>query len=120
MILTYSKLMTKHKKICEGIIMTILKCDGEIIKDLNCSKLALMVGFNRSYLSRIFKECKGIYLRDSIKRLKLLRSALLMFDKRDLTVKEIAVLCGFGGVDYFINSFKKFFGMTPGKFKKCI
>jgi AraC-like DNA-binding protein len=42
-----------------------------------------------------------------------------MLEKRDLTVKEIAEIFGFDSVDYFINSFKKFFGMTPGKFKKC-
>jgi len=32
--------MNRHKEICEGIIMTILKCDVEILKDLNCSTFA--------------------------------------------------------------------------------
>jgi AraC-like DNA-binding protein len=42
-----------------------------------------------------------------------------MADKRDLTVKEIAGLFGFNSADYFIKSFKKIFGMTPGEFLRC-
>jgi AraC-like DNA-binding protein len=43
-----------------------------------------------------------------------------MLKKRDLTVKEIAEVFGFKSADYFISSFKKFCGITPGKFKRCI
>jgi two-component system response regulator YesN len=111
--------MTKGKKICEEIIMIILKCDRKVLKDLNCSKLAKMYGLHRSSLSRIFKECRGIYLIESLKRLKLLRCALFMAENRDLTVKEIAGIFGFNSVDYFIKSFKKIFGMTPGEFIRC-
>ena len=112
-------MMTKQEKICEDIIMIILKCDRKILKDLNCSKLAKMYGLHRSYLSRIFKEYQGIYFREVIKRLKLLRCAFFMAEKRDLTVKEIAGIFGFNRVDYFIKSFKKIFGITPGKFIRC-
>jgi len=111
-------LMKKKKKLCEEIIMIILKVDRRILKDLNCSKIALMYGIDRSYLSRIFKESQGLYLREVIKRLKLLRCAFIMVERRDLTVTEIADIFGFDREDSFINSFKKLFGITPGKFKK--
>ncbi len=112
--------MNKKKKNCEEIIMLILKVDREILKDLNCSKIALMHGLDRSYLSRNFKECHGINFREVIKRLKLLRCAFCLVERRDLTNKEIADIFGFSRVDSFINSFKNFFGITPGKFKKCM
>jgi AraC-like DNA-binding protein len=111
--------MTKPEKICEEIIKIILKSDLNILKDLTCSKLALMYGIDRSYLSRIFKECQGIYLREALKRLKLLRCAFFMVENRDLTVKETYNLFGFENLNYFIISFREFFGMTPGKFIKC-
>jgi two-component system response regulator YesN len=112
--------MTKQEKIFEDVIRIILNCDMEIQKDLNCFRLAKIYGLNRSSLSRIFKEFQGIYLRDSIKRLKLLRCILFMLERRDLTVKVIAKVFGFKSAAYFIKSFKKFCGITPGKFKRCI
>jgi two-component system response regulator YesN len=112
--------MTKQEKICEDVIRIILNCDMEILKDLNCFRLAKIYGLNRSSLSRIFKECRDSYLGEVIKHLRLLRCVLFMLKKRDLTVKEIAEIFGFKSADYFINSFKKFCGITPGKFKRCI
>jgi two-component system response regulator YesN len=112
--------MTRHGKICDDIIKIILYCDLKILGELNCKTLAKIYGKDRSYLSRIFKEFQGIYLRDSIKRLKLLRCILFMLERRDLTVKVIAKVFGFKSADYFIKSFKKFCGITPGKFKRCI
>jgi two-component system response regulator YesN len=112
--------MTRHEKICEDIIKIILNCDLKILKELNCKTLAKIYGKDRSYLSRIFKECRGSYLGEVIKRLRLMRCVLFMLEKRDLTVKKIAKVFGFKSADYFINSFKKFCGITPGKFKRCV
>jgi AraC-like DNA-binding protein len=41
-----------------------------------------------------------------------------MAEERDLTVKKISVIFGFKSADYFIKSFKKMFGMTPGEFRR--
>jgi two-component system response regulator YesN len=112
--------MTRHGKICDDIIKIILYCDLKILGELNCKTLAKIYGKDRSYLSRIFKECRGSYLGEVIKHLRLLRCVLFMLKKRDLTVKEIAEIFGFKSADYFIKSFKKFCGITPGKFKRCI
>lgn len=110
--------MIKKDKICEEIIMQILKCDFEILRELNCQRLSKMYGLHRSTLSKIFKKCRGIYFRESIKRIKLLRCALFMAEERDLTVKKISVIFGFKSADYFIKSFKKMFGITPGEFRR--
>jgi AraC family transcriptional regulator len=112
--------MTKKEKTCEDIIMTILKCDLELPGNLNCEKFSKMYGLHRSHISRIFKECNRVYFSESIRRIKLLRCAFFMAGKRDLTVKEIAKIFGFKRVSYFIKSFKKIFGMTPGEFLRCI
>ena len=111
--------MIKKEKICEEIIMIIFECDLSILIELNCKTLANIYGLDRSYLSRIFKENQGVYLGASIKLIKLLRCAFFMAENRDLRVYEISDLFGYCRVDYFINYFKKIFGMTPGKFLKC-
>jgi YesN/AraC family two-component response regulator len=78
-----------------------------------------MYGINRTYLSRIFKECQGINLSEALKRLKLMRCAFFMLEKNNLTVKETCDLFGFDCLNYFIKAFKNVFGITPGKFIRC-
>ena len=39
-------------------------------------------------------------------------------EMRNLKVSEIAGYSGWGSTNYFIEAFKKFYGITPGKFKK--
>jgi YesN/AraC family two-component response regulator len=110
----------KPKKLCEEIVHLIIKSDHTILKDLTCGKLSSMFNVNRSYLSKIFKECQGEYLNEYIYRLKMVNIALLMFEKPHLEVRQIAGYYGWERPDHFINSFKKFFGFTPGKFLKFI
>lgn len=113
------KKMNKPQKMSEKIVNYLIKSDNTVFKDLNTTKLASMFDVNRSYLSRTFKECLGISLKRYITRLKILKSALLMMES-NLTVNEVAEKFGFERSDYFITAFKKFFGMTPGKFKNLI
>ena len=112
--------MTKKERTCEELIMLILKCDLKILRELNCKTLANIYGVNRSYISRIFNECKRSYLSEFIKLIKLMRCALFMVEKRDIKVKEISDLFGYCRVGYFIKSFKNHFGITPGEFLSCI
>jgi YesN/AraC family two-component response regulator len=112
--------MTKPEKLCEEIVHFIIKSDHTILKDLTCGKLASMFDVNRSYLSITFKKCQGESLHDYIYRLKMVKIALLMFEKPHLEVRQIAGYFGWDRPDNFVISFKKFFGFTPGKFLKCI
>ena len=68
----------------------------------------------------LFKEeIKSFFLSESLKRLKLLRCAFFMLENRHITVKETSDLFGFESLNHFLISFKKFLGITPGKFKRC-
>ena len=111
---------SKAENLCEEIVRFVVKSSPGILKKLTCCKLASMYDINRSYLSSKFKEYKGLYLKEYLKRIKMLKSALLMQERRDLTVKQISEKFGYINYDYFIKSFKQFLGITPGKFKKLI
>jgi AraC-like DNA-binding protein len=112
--------MTKPQKLCKEIVRLIVTSDNTQLKDLHSGKLAQDYDLTQPYLTRIFRECEGISLREFIKRVKLLRIALLMLENRNLKVWKIAEYFGFDSVDSFTKNFKNFFnGITPGKFKKC-
>ena len=47
-----------------------------------------------------------------------LRKAIEMIENRDMSLTEICYECGFAGASYFSETFKKVFGISPGKFKR--
>ena len=99
---------------------TFLRTVPTFLKELTVGRLASMYGINRSYLSKSFKKCRGITLGDFLKRIKLLRCALLMKEKRHLTVKQVSRKMGFNNMDYFIKLFSGFLGVRPEELKKIM
>lgn len=80
--------------------------------ELVCSEINISV----SHLSMLFKKKKGI---NFIKYLITLRMEMAkkLFRETDLKVINISTQCGYSNVYYFSHSFKKYTGITPGKFR---
>jgi hypothetical protein len=53
--------MKKKREICEEIIMLILKCDIEILRELNCGKLEKCMVYT-GHLYRKFLKNAGVYI----------------------------------------------------------
>ena len=71
---------------------------------------------NQAYLRRFFKEKNGIVLWDYInmKRIEIARDLLIT---SNITIKQICLRCGYVSISTFIRTFKKFSGMTPGRYR---
>ena len=110
--------LNSPREICKDIVNLLLKSEPGFFKELNIKVLANIFEVNRSYLSRTFKIYQGENLNEYIKRVRIVRCALILIEKRNLRVSEIAGYSGFNSTNYFIKAFKKFYGITPGKFKK--
>ena len=109
--------MNKPQERCEEIVNQIIKSEPGVFKDLNTKTLAKQYGVHRSYLSRTFKKYQGLNLDEYIKRLRMIKSALILIENRHLKVWQIADLFGWDRPDGFTNAFKRFFGISPGKFR---
>ncbi|MCF6241365.1 MAG: AraC family transcriptional regulator [Bacteroidales bacterium] len=75
------------------------------------------IGYDYSYLSRIFSEVESItiekyFIYQKIERVK----ELLIYD--ELTLSEIAWDLGYSSVQHLSNQFKKITGLSPSHFKK--
>lgn len=79
--------------------------------------VAKQFNVNKSYLLRLFKENTGITVNNYIlqKRILLAKTKLRFTNK---TLDVIAEECGFECANYFIRSFKKIEGLTPGEYRK--
>jgi len=75
--------------------------------------------FNRhpNHISRFFHQHTKLNFRAYVNEIRLKRSLQLLADLR-YNVTDVAGLCGFTDLQYFIRCFRKRFGMTPGDFRK--
>ena len=71
---------------------------------------------NPKYLSYVYKEATGDSLINLINRTRIDRAK--DFLKEDLSILATARRVGYGNSNAFIRIFKKYEGITPGRFKE--
>ena len=80
-------------------IKTILSyVDKHYAEEISIEEIAQLCYYSKSYFMKFFKE-------------NMLRAS-------DDNILEIASACGFDNLSYFNRSFKKKYGVTPGKYRK--
>lgn len=81
-------------------------------KDITLEDISSYLGFNKSYICRIFKEITGITV---VKMLNSIRckeaKRLIITDK--CNVSEAAQKCGFTNLSYFTKTYKSIMGQLP-------
>ncbi|MFK7692040.1 helix-turn-helix domain-containing protein [Paenibacillus sp. HJGM_3] len=85
-------------------------------ENLNISSIGEAFGLTPSYLSKQFKTQTGEALLDYINRTRL-EAAKALLAQQALPVAEIARQVGYGDINTFNRIFKKFEGITPGKYR---
>ena len=90
--------------------------DENIHQELSLVKLADLVYFNPSYLSRLFKQVTGQNLSDYIIEAKIKR-AKQMLEKSEIKVHEVADVIGYNNAQNFTRFFKKATNMTPQEYR---
>lgn len=90
--------------------------ENYIKQDLGLEYIADELHFSVSYLSKIFKEFKGITIKAylSQKRIEYAKELLI---KSDYKIKQIAEKSGYTNDRAFISNFKKYIGVTPGAYR---
>lgn len=87
------------------------------MKRITLNDISEHVAFSVSYLSRMFKEEKGINLTLYINEVRV-RNAKQLLKGTDAALSQVAYLCGFDDQSYFSKVFKKHTGATPGKYRE--
>ena len=93
--------------------MTSDYIDNNFMRDIRVEDIANIVGFNRRYLSRIFKESTGKTLQEYLiyKRLEFAKKLLL----DGYRVGEVSEMCGYRDTANFSRMFKKNMGLSPNE-----
>ena len=99
------------------IIRDIQNYIGEHLDEVTRTKLSEAFYLSPNYLSRLFRKETGTGLSEYIQneRMQLARRLLL---QNKLSINQIAIETGYPSFAHFSKQFKKFFGMTPGEYRK--
>lgn len=101
----------------------VQKCDTYIRmnlhKKLRVTELAEYAGIDRSYLCRLFKEQNGYSPQQYILKLKM-EAAAQHLEKKELTVKEVALCVGYDDPLEFSKQFHHQFQESPTQWRKKI
>jgi two-component system response regulator YesN len=85
-------------------------------KKLSLDEIARNAFLSKAYLSSIFKEEIGESLTNYVNRVRIEKSKVLLLDK-EVSLIDIANLCGFEDQSYFTRVFKKMVGISPKKYR---
>ena len=84
--------------------------------NLNVSAIAMKYEMNVSYLCRIFKKSTGISILDHIHKQRIENAKLML--STGLSIAEISEKVGYSSSLALIRTFKKYEGLTPGKYRE--
>ena len=91
--------------------------EAHYAEPITIEEMAGVCFYSKSYFMKFFKQSMGIgfiaYLNDF--RLEIAARMLL---SADANILDIGSACGFENLSYFNRSFKKKYGVTPGRFRK--
>lgn len=90
--------------------------EANLDQDLSLTRLAQVIHFNPSYLSRMFKQEKGMNLSEYIENCRVRRAKELL-KKSELKINEIGLMVGYDAPHSFTRFFKRMTGVTPLEYR---
>lgn len=86
-------------------------------RHISLEEIAGISYMSKTYLSTLFKKETGYSVSEYINDVRINQSQTLLLDS-DLSIVEIARMCGFEDQSYFTKVFRKITGMTPKKYRE--
>lgn len=100
-----------------SIYDTIVFINKNYAKPISAADCATVAKMSYSYFSRTFRAVIGKSFKEYLNETRINHAQKLLCSQ-DLTVSEVASLCGFDSVSYFISVYKNLKGVTPYHSKK--
>jgi AraC-like DNA-binding protein len=85
-------------------------------RKISLKEIADASGLSAPYFSNIFKEEMGENLTNYLNRLRVEKAGRLLTET-EMSLSEIAGVCGFENQSWFSKIFKSFTGISPGKYR---
>ncbi|PAD80446.1 AraC family transcriptional regulator [Paenibacillus campinasensis] len=87
---------------------------------VSIEQMCASLGYNRAYLSRIFKKETGMTPVAYLLKLRIDQSKRLLRERPELSVEQVSASVGLTDPLYFSRQFKRFFGQSPTSYRQKI
>ena len=84
--------------------------------NLSLKALADDLDMNSQYISKYFKENKGITFSDYLTDIRFSKAKLLLLETRK-SIQDIGLSVGYNDPNYFTRAFKKHEALTPNQYR---
>ncbi|WP_223299325.1 helix-turn-helix domain-containing protein [Paenibacillus darwinianus] len=87
---------------------------------VSIERMAKTLGFNRAYISRVFKRHTGMTPVAFLLQLRIDKARQLLRERNELTVEQIAASVGFQDPLYFSKQFRRLYGLPPTVYRASL
>jgi AraC-like DNA-binding protein len=105
------------KRLSPAVVNALKYIDRNLANIHSSSDISKALRLSREHVSRAFSKQTGQKMWEFVNRLKVERAKQMLTAKPHL-VKQIYPDLGFGCQSTFYNAFKRYAGVTPGRFRK--
>jgi len=88
--------------------------------DISLENLADHLGHSFKYTSVLFKKVMGDNFKNYLSIYRIEKAKELMQENHDLKIKDLAELIGYNSSNTFIRIFRKYEGVSPGKYFEIV
>lgn len=115
---TFAELEKYENNPTKTVVELIEKVITEnLCEDLSLEFIADKVYLSPKYISRIYKEERGVNITMFITDCKLKKAAKLLLES-NISLEKLIQQVGFGSTNYFIKKFKEKYSVTPVQYRR--
>lgn len=85
---------------------------------ISIEQMCSSLGYNRAYLSRIFKRTTGLTPVTYLLKLRIDKSRQLLRERPELSIEQISASVGLTDALYFSRQFRRFHGESPSEYRR--
>ncbi|MNZ73048.1 Arabinose operon regulatory protein [compost metagenome] len=87
---------------------------------VSIEQMSESLGYNRAYLSRLFKQHTGVSPVTFLLQLRIDKARQMLRERPELTIEQIAASVGLQDSLYFSKQFRKLYGQSPTSYRETI
>ncbi len=91
--------------------------DQNYYTDIKLRHISRLFFINEQYLCRCFSKNVGVSFSVHLNKVRI-DNAMKLLSTTGKTITDIAEMVGFNNVTYFVSTFKRYTGLTPGEYRR--
>ncbi|WP_151737814.1 AraC family transcriptional regulator ['Paenibacillus yunnanensis' Narsing Rao et al. 2020] len=116
-LLTATRLPGAESQVKRTVKQMIHYMAAQYAHPVSIEQMCGSLGYNRAYLSRIFKQETGLSPVTYLLKLRIEKSRQLLRERPELSVEQVAASVGLTDALYFSRQFKRFCGQSPTAYR---